>query len=38
LLNRPFAPFHHDTFMTLRASSGESIAEIVDDVWLSLLG
>ncbi|MEU7459348.1 hypothetical protein [Streptosporangium roseum] len=28
----------HDMFMTMRTVSDESIVEIVDEVWLPLLG
>ncbi|MEU4702650.1 hypothetical protein [Nonomuraea dietziae] len=28
----------HDMFMMMRPVSGESIVEIVDEVWLPLLG
>ena len=38
LVNLPFDLFRHDIFMTMRAVSTESIIEIVDEVWLPLLG
>lgn len=38
LVNLPFDLVRHDIFMTMRAVSDESIIEIVDEVWLPLLG
>lgn len=38
LVNLPFDLFRHDTFMTMRPASPESITEIVDEIWLPLLG
>ncbi|MFB9447206.1 TetR/AcrR family transcriptional regulator [Dactylosporangium vinaceum] len=38
VVNLPFDLLRHDLFMTMRQVSPESIAEIVDAVWLPLLG
>ncbi|AKU18592.1 TetR family transcriptional regulator [Luteipulveratus mongoliensis] len=38
VVNLPFDLLRHDLLMTLRPTSEESIAEIVDDIWLPLLG
>ncbi|NUO46329.1 MAG: TetR/AcrR family transcriptional regulator [Streptomyces sp.] len=38
VVNLPFDLFRHDVLMTMRAVPEESIVEIVDDVWLPLLG
>lgn len=38
LVNLPFDLLRHDIFMTMRAVPHESIIEIVDEVWLPLLG
>jgi hypothetical protein len=38
VLNLPFDLLRHDTFVTMRAASYQSIVEIVDEVWLPLLG
>ena len=38
LVNLPFDLLRHDIFMTMRAVPDESITEIVDEVWLPLLG
>jgi hypothetical protein len=38
VVNLPFDLFRHDVLMTLRALPDESIVEIVDEVWLPLLG
>jgi AcrR family transcriptional regulator len=38
LVNLPFDLVRHDIFMTMRAVPEESITEIVDEVWLPLLG
>lgn len=38
VVNLPFDLFRHDVLMTLRPLSEESITEIVDEVWLPLLG
>jgi len=38
VVNLPFDLFRHDVLMTLRALPDESILEIVDEVWLPLLG
>ena len=37
VLNLPFDLFRHEVFMTMRPVPEESIAEIVDEVWLPLL-
>lgn len=38
VVNLPLDLLRHDMFMTMRAVSDESIVEIVDEVWLPLLG
>ncbi|MGW4472573.1 TetR/AcrR family transcriptional regulator [Nonomuraea sp. NPDC004354] len=38
VVNLPLDLLRHDMFMTMRAVSEESIVEIVDEVWLPLLG
>lgn len=38
VVNLPFDLFRHEVFMTMRAVPEESIVEIVDEVWLPLLG
>ncbi|MEV4350780.1 TetR/AcrR family transcriptional regulator [Actinoplanes sp. NPDC049596] len=38
IVNLPFDLLRHDMLMTLRPVSDEAIEEIVDDVWLPLLG
>ncbi|TMR95429.1 TetR/AcrR family transcriptional regulator [Nonomuraea basaltis] len=38
LVNLPLDLLRHDMFMTMRAVPDESIVEIVDEVWLPLLG
>lgn len=38
VVNLPFDLLRHDIFMTMRAVSDESLVEIVDEVWLPLLG
>ena len=38
VVNVPFELLRHDIIMTMRAVPEESIAEIVDEVWLPLLG
>lgn len=38
VVNLPYDLFRHDVLMTMRAVSDESIHEIVDEVWLPLLG
>jgi AcrR family transcriptional regulator len=38
VVNLPFDLLRHDIFMTMRAVPDESIVEIVDEVWLPLLG
>jgi AcrR family transcriptional regulator len=38
VVNLPFDLFRHDVLMTLRPLPDESIHEIVDEVWLPLLG
>ncbi len=37
MLNLPFDLLRHDELMTMRTVPGESIVEIIDDVWLPLL-
>ena len=37
VLNLPFDLLRHDELTTMRAVPDESIAEIVDEVWLPLL-
>jgi hypothetical protein len=38
VVNLPFDLLRHDMVMTMRALPDESITEIVDEVWLPLLG
>ncbi|TLS42866.1 TetR/AcrR family transcriptional regulator [Streptomyces montanus] len=38
VVNLPFDLLRHDMLLTMRAVSDESIVEIVDEVWLPLLG
>ncbi len=38
VVNLPFDLLRHDILMTMRALPEESITEIVDEVWLPLLG
>jgi AcrR family transcriptional regulator len=38
IMNLPFDLFRHDMLTTMRPVPDEMIAEIVDDVWLPLLG
>lgn len=38
VVNLPLDLLRHDMFMTMRAVPDESIVEIVDEVWLPLLG
>lgn len=38
VLNVPFDLYRHDVFMTMRPVPDEAIIEIVDEVWLPLLG
>ena len=38
VVNLPFDLLRHDMLVTMRAVSDESIVEIVDEVWLPLLG
>jgi AcrR family transcriptional regulator len=38
VLNLPFDLLRHDIIMTMGASTDESLVEIIDDVWLPLLG
>jgi AcrR family transcriptional regulator len=38
VVNLPLDLLRHDIFLTLRSVPDESIVEIVDDVWLPLLG
>lgn len=38
VVNLPFDLFRHDVLMTLQPLPAESIREIVDEVWLPLLG
>jgi AcrR family transcriptional regulator len=38
VVNLPFDLLRHDMLMTLRAMPDEEIVEIIDDVWLPLLG
>ncbi|MER5423367.1 TetR/AcrR family transcriptional regulator [Streptosporangium roseum] len=38
VVNLPLDLLRHDMFMTMRTVSDESIVEIVDEVWLPLLG
>jgi AcrR family transcriptional regulator len=38
VVNLPFDLLRHDVLLTMRAVPEESIAEIVDEVWLPLLG
>jgi AcrR family transcriptional regulator len=38
VVNLPFQLLRHEMFMTMRPVTDEAIAEIIDDVWLPLLG
>jgi hypothetical protein len=38
VVNLPFDLFRHDVLMTLRPLPDDSIHEIVDEIWLPLLG
>jgi AcrR family transcriptional regulator len=38
VINLPFDLLRHDVLLTLRAQPEESLAQIVDEVWLPLLG